>query len=347
MDRQDTAAGVGERELLAWCAGLPKVELHVHLEGAIPPETLLELIRKYEPDGEVTDTDALARRLRYRDFPHFIEVFLWKQRFLRTSGDYTLIAEAFARDLAAQRIRYAEVFFSPTDAGDPSLTPQQVAAAVRAGLDRVPEVEVALVADLVRDTGPQVAASTLEAVAEVRELGVIGITIGGSEAEFPPELFAPVYDRARELGLRTSAHAGEGAGPASVWGALRALKAERIGHGTRAVEDPELVDHLAATRTPLECCPISNLRTGVVASIGQHPIRSFHDRGLLVTVNTDDPKMFHNSLAEEYAALISQLAFTRDDIRQLVHNAVEVSWLPEARKTRLAAEIDADPAWAG
>jgi adenosine deaminase len=345
MDPRDTEAQVADPELLAWCAGLPKVELHLHLEGAIPPGTLLELIRKYEPDGEVTDADALARRLRYRDFPHFIEVFLWKQRFLRTGDDYTLIAEAFARDLAAQRIRYAEVFFSPTDAGDPSLTPQQVAAAVRAGLDRVPDVEVALVADLVRDTGPQVAASTLEAVAEVRELGVVGITIGGSEAEFPPELFAPVYDRARELGLRTSAHAGEGAGPASVWGALRALRAERIGHGTRAAEDPELVDHLAATRTPLECCPISNLRTGVVARIDQHPIRDFYDRGLLVTVNTDDPRMFHNSLAEEYALLIGELGFTRDDIRQLIRNAVTVSWLPDDRKAQLTTELEQDPGW--
>lgn len=346
MQTPDSAGGVDSEELLAWCRQVPKVELHLHLEGAIPPETLLELIRRYEPDGEVADAAALARRLRYRDFPHFLETWLWKSGFLRSTDDFTTIAAAVARDLGEQNIRYAEVFFSPTDAGDSELTPQQIAAAVRAGLDRVPEVEVALICDLVRNTGPQKAAATLEAVAEVRDdFGVIGITIGGMEAGYPPELFAAVYDRARELELRTSAHAGEGAGAGSVWGALRALQVERIGHGTRAVDDPELLDHLAATQTPLECCPISNLRTGVVPSIAEHPIRAFDDHGLLVTVNTDDPKMFHNSLAEEYEALIQQLGFSRADIRRFVFNAVSASFLPDDRKAQLAADLAQDPAW--
>jgi adenosine deaminase len=151
------------------------------------------------------------------------------------------VAEAVASDLAAQRIRYAEAFFSPGDFARHGLAVQPLAAAIRAGLDRVAGVEVALVADLIRDSGPKVAAATLEAVAEARELGVVGVGLGGWEPSFPPEPFAPVYERARRLGLRTTVHAGEAAGPASVWGAIRALRPERIGHGTRAAEDPALL----------------------------------------------------------------------------------------------------------
>jgi adenosine deaminase len=155
-----------------------------------------------------------------------------------------------------------------------------------------------------------------------------------------------VFERARTLGLRTTAHAGEAAGPASVWGAIRALRVDRVGHGTRAVEDPALLAHLATTRLPLEACPLSNVRTGVVASLEAHPIRRFVELGLLVTVNTDDPAMFGNSLAEEYALLQARLGFHPARVRQLVLDAIAVSWLPEAAKRRLAGEVGGDPAWA-
>jgi adenosine deaminase len=329
----------------AWCAALPKVELHLHLEGAIPLDTLWELVREHDARGEVRDRAALTERFAYRDFAHFIDVWVWKNAFLREEDDFTLIAEAVARELAAQHVRYAEVFFSPSDFVGHGLTTQGLAAAIRTGLDRVPEIKVGLIADLVRDTGPERAAVTLAEVAEVRELGIIGIGIGGSEQSYPPEPFAPVYERARALGLRTTAHAGEAAGAASVRGAMRVLRAERIGHGTRAAEDPSLLDELAATRLPVEMCPLSNVRTGVVASLAEHPIREFVDRGILVTVNTDDPMMFGNSLAEEYARLHAELGFTTGEIQGLVLNAVSASWLPAERKAALAAELHADPAW--
>jgi adenosine deaminase len=190
-----------------------------------------------------------------------------------------------------------------------------------------------------------VAAATLDAVAEVRELGVVGVGLGGSEQSFPPEPFGPVYERARRLELRTTVHAGEAAGPASVWGAIRALCPERIGHGTRAFEDPALVGRLAATRLPVEACPLSNVATGVVASLEEHPIRRLRDAGVLVTVNTDDPKMFGNSLAEEYALLQARLGFSADEVRGLLLDAVAASWLPEHRKRRLAEAFRSDPAW--
>jgi adenosine deaminase len=220
----------------------------------------------------------------------------------------------------------------------------ELAAAVRTGLDRVAGIEIGLIVDLVRDTGPGRAMRTLAEAAEVRGLGVVGIGIGGSEHDFPPEPFAPVYRRARELGLHTTVHAGEAAGPASVWGAL-SLEPERIGHGTRAAEDPRLVEYLAANRIPLEMCPVSNVRTAVVPSVNAHPIGQFFAAGIPVTVNTDDPAMFGTSLALEYALLIEQLGFTPDGIRTLVVNAVNASWLPEGRRAGLAAEIGGDPAW--
>jgi adenosine deaminase len=333
-----------DRALLEWARRLPKVELHVHLEGSIPAPTLTRLIGKHEP-GAVPGPEELAERFSYRDFAHFIRAFQWKNGYLREADDFTLIAEAVAREMAAQRIRYAEAYFSPTDFAVTGLAPQELAAAIRRGLDRVPGIEIALIADLVRDTGPRRGAITLEQVAEVRELGVIGITIGGSEQSFPAEPYGPIFERARQLGLRTTAHAGEAAGPESVRAALDVLRVERIGHGTRAAADPGLVERLAAERVPLEQCPVSNLRTGVVARLEDHPIRGFAERGVLVTVNTDDPAMFDTDLSREYALLVERLGFTPAGIKQLILNAVEASWLPDGRKHRLTGAIVRDPAW--
>jgi adenosine deaminase len=328
-----------------WYHRVPKVELHLHLEGAIPLEALWQLVCQYGGRRRVPTLEALRRRFRYRNFPHFLATWCWKNRFLRSYDDFTFIAEAVARDLTAQHIHYAEVFFSPADFARQGLEVQPLAAAIRAGLDRVPEIAIGLVADLVRDYGPKRGDRTLTKLAEVRDQGVIGIGIGGFESLHRPEPFAAVYEHARELGFHTTAHAGEGAGPASVWGALRALHVERIGHGTRAAQDPALLDYLAATQTPLEMCPLSNVCTGVVASIEEHPIRRFWERGLCVTVNSDDPHMFGNSLAQEYELLETRLGFGRDEVRTLILNAARASWLPAERKAALMATLQADPNW--
>jgi adenosine deaminase len=323
---------------------LPKVELHVHLEGAIPLPALAELARKYG-DREAADLEALRERFRFRDFPHFIDTWVWKNGLLRELDDFAFIAEAVARDLRAQNVLYAEPFYSPPDFAKRGLAVAGITEAVRRGFDRVEGIELRLVADLVRDFGPVRAARTLEEIAEVRSLGVIGIGIGGSEHEFPPEPFVEVFERARQLGFRTSAHAGEAAGPESVRGAVDALRADRVGHGTRAAEDPALVDELKARRIPLEMCPISNVRTRAVPDLAAHPIRRFFDAGLLVTVNTDDPAMFQTSLAHEYRELVRVHGFTFAEIRRFVENAVEASWLDEEGKARLLASLRADPGW--
>jgi adenosine deaminase len=200
------------------------------------------------------------------------------------------------------------------------------------------------VADLVRDYGPERGARLLPCLNEVRGLGVIGIGIGGSEHRFPPEAFAPVFRQAREMGFRTNAHAGEGAGPESIWGAIRALEADRIGHGTRAVEDPRLVAYLAEKKIPLELCVLSNVRTAVVPQVASHPARTYYERGIPLSINTDDPKMFGNSLAEEYLALHRHLGFSRADIQRLIEQAIETSWLPEPRKRDLLSRFQGEVA---
>ncbi len=329
----------------SWFERVPKVELHVHLEGAIPDDALWELVRKYGGERSIASLQALKERFQFRDFAHFIETWGWKNQFLREYEDFAFIAEAVARDLVRQNIRYAEVFYTPSDFFRKGLSTQRLTEAIRTGLSRVPAIEMALVADMCRNYGPKNADRVLREVNEVKDLGVIGITIGGSEQTYPPEPFAGAYAEARRLGFRTSAHAGEAAGPASIWGVINSLKVDRIGHGTRAQEDESLVDYLAEHRIPVEICLISNVKTKVVESIGTHPVRRYFERGVLISINTDDPKMFGNSLAEEYRALETELGFRREEIRKIILQGIESSWLTETEKRELVRTFHSDPGW--
>jgi adenosine deaminase len=325
-----------------WLARLPKVELHVHLEGAVPLRVLWELLQKYGGDPEVPTPEHLRRKFVYRDFPHFIDTWTWMIGLLRQYEDFELLAEEVARDFARQNIRYAEVFYSAPDFVQAGLDPQRLTEAIRRGLSRVPQVEIALVADLVRDYGAEPAARMLARISEIRNLGVIGVGIGGREYKFPPEAFCEVFRRARKLGFKTSAHAGEAAGPQSIWGAIEALEVDRIGHGTRAIEDARLIDYLAQHKIPLELCVLSNVRTAVVTNVECHPARTYFDRGIPLSINTDDPTLFGNSLVDEYLALHGQLGFSRSDLLRLIEQGIETSWLPADRKQWMLGEFRAE-----
>jgi adenosine deaminase len=331
--RNDSAVDRG------WLARLPKVELHVHLEGAIPLRVLWDLLQKYGGDPHLATQEDLQKRFVYRDFPHFIDTWTWMIGLLREYEDFELTAEEVARDFARQNIRYAEVFYSPPDFLAAGLEPQRLTEAIRSGLSRVPDVEIALVADLVRDYGPQRGARMLSCINEVKQLGVIGVGIGGREYQSPPEVFREVYEAARKLGFKTSAHAGEAAGPESIWGSIKALEVVRIGHGTRAIEDPRLVEYLAEHKVPLELCVLSNVRTAVVAKAERHPARIYFERGIPISINTDDPTLFGNSLVDEYAALHEQLGFSRSDIIRLIEQGIETSWLSAERKQQMLGEF--------
>lgn len=320
---------------------LPKVELHLHLEGAIPLTALWQLIEKYNAVSSVGSFSQMEQKFQYKDFQHFIDTWVWKNNFLREYEDFTLIASKVAEDLASQNIIYVEAFYSPGDFIRHGLEPQKLTEAIRKGLDvHADKITVNLVADLIRDFGPEQGMTWVKQIHEVKNLGVLGIGIGGSEQTFPPEPYEAVYEQARNLGFKTSAHAGEAAGSESIWGAIRSLKVDRIGHGVRAIDDPELVSFLKSEQIPIEMCPISNLRTGVVAGIELHPIKKLYEEGLLITVNTDDPKMFNSSLAYEYKMLVEKLGFSLDDIVNLIKNAIKSSWCNDREKMELFGKIE-------
>ncbi len=325
----------------AWLRTLPKTEIHVHLEGSIPLDALWRIMQKHGGDPDVPDPGALRDRFQFTDFPHFISTWMWKTGFLRDHDDFTLIGEAVARDFARQNIMYAEAFFTPLDYESHGLEPGRLVQALRAGLSRVPGVEVRLIADLGRDHGPGRGGRLLEQLAEIGTEDVLGIGLGGSEQTFPAEPFAAVFERARVLGFRTTAHAGEAAGAHSVRAAVEVLRAERIGHGTRAVEDPAVVDLLARRKVPVECCPISNVRTAVIRRIEDHPLRTFLQRGVVVSVNTDDPAMFDTSMEEELLTLRTRLGFSREDVVRILSSGIDSTWAPEARKRQLHATLAA------
>jgi adenosine deaminase len=313
---------------------IPKIENHLHLEGAIPLETLWTLIQKYGGDKSVSSISKLIEKFKYRDFNHFLETWLWKNTFIREYDDFTFLSSAVFKDLVKQNIKYAEIFISPSEFRN-TLETQKIIEAISKSIIGNTEVRVSLIVDLVRNLGPENAMKTLNEINEVKDMGIIGIGLGGAEKEYPPELFKVVFEKAREFGFKTTAHAGEAAGPESIWGAIRKLRVDRIGHGTRAVEDPELMKYLAANKIPIELCPISNLRTRVIDSIEDHPVKTFIEMGIPVSINTDDPKMFGNSLAEEYQALKDNFNFSTEAINNIIIDSIHTTWLHEKEKDTL------------
>ena len=327
---------------------LPKTELHLHLEGAMPQQTLLRLVQKYGGTDEVPNLKALQAKFRYRDFAHFIATWVWMVKFIREYEDFRLIASGVAQDLTAQGVRYAELHFSPGDFERHGLRLQPLALAIRAGLHEASqksgsplESRFGLILDLGRDNGPEKGMRLLEEAAEVAaEAGILGIGLGGSEQLFPPGPYRPVYQRAAALGLHRVAHAGEAAGPESMWGAIKSLGVERIGHGTRAIEDPALVTFLARERIPLEVCLTSNLRTGVLAALHDHPLATYLRAGVPVTLSSDDPAMFGSDIVNEYRQARDVLGLSGDCLIQMARAGFEVAFLSDAERSELLAEFD-------
>ncbi|MFN2167078.1 MAG: adenosine deaminase [Anaerolineae bacterium] len=317
---------------------MPKVELHVHLEGSIRPSTLLALAQRNGVDLPARDLAGVREFYRFIDFDHFIQVYATISSCLQTVSDYALIAYEFGADLARQNIRYAEVTFTPyPNVARTGLPFDEILAGLNEGRARARAefgVEFGWVLDISRNdvaSRHQVATWAVQAL----DRGVVGFGLGGPEQGFPPEWFADAYAVAREAGLHSVPHAGEVVGPESVWGALRTLGAERIGHGVRCIEDPDLVEYLCRRQIPLEICPTSNLCLGVYPSYEAHPLRHLWEQGLYVTVNSDDPPMFNTDLVREYQVLADRLGFTASDLERLSLNALQASFLTDSRKAAL------------
>ncbi len=317
---------------------IPKIENHLHLEGAIPHEALWQLIEKYGGDETVHNLDQLKEKFVYRDFNHFIEMWVWKNQFIREYEDFVFISEAVFSDLVKQNVKYAEIFISPSLFKD-KLSALKIIEAISLSIHKVPGIKINLIVDLVRDYGPKEEMRTLFEINEVKNLGIIGIGIGGTENKYPAELFIDVYKQARKCGFRTTAHAGEASGPESIWSAIHDLRVDRIGHGTRAVEDLKLLDYLSEHKIPIELCVLSNLRTRVINSIEEHPVKTFIEKGIPVSINTDDPKMFGNSLAQEYQTLHDAFNYSNEEILAIILNSIDTLWLDEPMKKKLIEEI--------
>jgi len=321
---------------------LPKVELHVHLEGTVQPETLFDLSRRNGIALPVHSLSELRTWYTFRNFDHFVEIFSTLCACLRTPDDFARITYEYGQAMAQQNIRYAEITWSPTQHSHLPFT--AILDGVNEGRRRAEQdfgVRMAWIPDIVRcypETAAQVVAWLISP--QALQGGVVAIGLGGPEVGFPPELFAEAFAEARAAGLHSNPHAGETVGPESVWGALRALGAERIGHGVRAIEDPALVAHLAAQQIPLEVNPTSNICLGVYRSYAEHPLRALVEAGLCVTINSDDPALFNTTLSQEYLHAAQDCGLNLEQLATVARNAIRASYLPEGQKASLLAEFD-------
>ena len=319
---------------------MPKIELHLHLEGAIPIETLYNFVQRKGGDPSIGTIEDLKRRLVYTDFAHFIDVWTWMNSLIEEERDFEEIAYEVLHGLSQKNVKYVEAFYSPGDYWRQGLSVQGITEYMIRGKERAYRdfgIRSELIVDLVRDHGPKVGIQRLDEVTPFLGKGVIGIGLGGSEQSFPADPYASVYKEAKQRGFRLTAHAGEAAGPESVWAAVRKLGCERIGHGVRAREDPQLVSFLRERQIPLELCVVSNVRTKVCESVETHPIRQYFEEGLMVTVNSDDPTMFNTSITQEYLLLVQKLGFTLRDIRVLSVNGIESSFMSDKDKESMKA----------
>jgi aminodeoxyfutalosine deaminase len=283
----------------------PKIELHVHLEGTVRPATLLEIARRNDVALPADSVEGLADLFRFRDFAHFIEVWVMTTAALRTAEDFRQVVVDYAREAAGHGAIYVEGIFSPAEPFVRGVSWETVFEGYCDGAEEARElhgVEFRLTPDIPRGFPLELAEVTARYAIRYRDRGVVGIGLGGLEAEFPPEPYAPAFALAREGGIASVPHAGEVAGIPSIRGALEELGADRIRHGIRAVEDPGMVRELAGRGTVLDVCPISNLRTGAVRSLADHPLPQLVEAGVRCSLSTDDPAMFDTDLGREYEA---------------------------------------------
>lgn len=281
----------------------PKIELHVHLEGTVGPRALLEIAAR----NGVTlpaDTEAeLAEQYRFRDFSHFIELWILTTHAIRTEVDFRQIVADYAAEAASHGAVYVEGIFTPAERVQGGASWDEVFNGFCDGAAQAREecgVEMRLTPDIPRGFPLEVALETARFAAKYRDRGVVGLGLGGLEAEFPPEPYAPAFRIGKEAGLASVPHAGEVAGIESIRGALDALGADRLRHGVRAVDDPDVLAELADREIVCDVCPVSNLRTGAVDTLDDHPLAQMMAAGVACSISTDDPAMFDTDLTREY-----------------------------------------------
>lgn len=324
---------------------MPKVELHVHLEGSILPRTLLTLTERNQIQLPADNGDGIEKLYHFRDFNQFLESYITITSCLRTPEDYQLIAYEYGRECARQNIRYAEVTFTIlTNTILTGLSSHEVLQGLNAGREQAHRefgVWWQWVFDIVRNF-PDTQEEVLDAALEGREMGVVALGLGGSEDGFPPELFTNTFHKAKKARLHRVPHAGELASPSSIWSALQLLHAERIGHGVHSIQDTSLVEYLRTNSIPLEVCPTSNIRLQVYPDYAHHPLRRLWEAGVLITIGSDDPPMFGIDLNHEYRVLVEEFNFSQAELERVSLNGIRSSFLSEAEKQKMIREFQTE-----
>jgi adenosine deaminase len=315
---------------------MPKVELHVHLEGSVRPETLLKLAKRHHVALPADDVEGLRRWYTFRDFNHFLEIYMTISSCLRTAEDIELIAREFLIGQAGQNIRYSEVTFTPFNQFENNQLGfhEQIDAVnrARAWAEKKLGVRMGIIMDIPRLTDPNSGLMIADWMIERYGDGLIALGLGGPEVDHPPEKFQAAFDHVRAAGIPCILHAGETVGPSSIWSAIRVADTKRIGHGVRAIEDPKLVGYLRDKQLPLEVCPTSNICLKVYPSMEEHSLPNLLEAGLYITINSDDPPMFNTTLSNEF--LVGHRTFGWDvpKVQELMLNAVKVTLLPEQER---------------
>jgi len=330
--------------LTRFIAGLPKAELHVHHIGAASPHIVADLAARYEGTTAVpADPAEVAAFYDFRDFAHFLQVYLQVVDLVRTPEDLWTLIYGVGGDLAAQQVRYAELTVTPQPHLARGFAAAEFCEVIEDARRRV-EADFGTVLrwcfDIPGIPGPP-ADQTLAIALDQRPDGLVSLGLGGPEAGVSRSQFAPHFAAARAAGLHSVPHAGEVTDAACVWQAVHDLGAERIAHGIHSVGDPALLEHLAEQKITLEVCPTSNVCTGAVPSLAEHPLPALVAAGVPVTVNTDDPPMFGTDLNREYAVAAELLSLDEKGVADLARAAVEASFLGAEGRSALLAEIDA------
>ena len=323
--------------------GLPKAELHVHIEGTLEPELAFRLAARHGIALPYASVEALRAAYQFTDLQSFLDVYYAGAAVLLTREDFHDLTAAYLNRARADGVVHVEIFFDPQTHTSRGVPVSEVIDGILAALDaaqRAWGLSHRLILCFLRHLSADEAMQTLEAALPYRHrLG--GVGLDSSERGHPPEKFAAVFQRAREAGLAAVAHAGEEGPPAYIWGALDTLRVQRIDHGVRCDEDPQLLARLARERMPLTVCPLSNLKLGVVRRLEDHNLARLLRAGLCVTVNSDDPAYFGGYVADNYVASQQALGLSAAELTQLARNSFEASFLGAADKARWLGAVDA------
>jgi adenosine deaminase len=325
----------------AFIRGLPKAELHIHIEGSLEPELMFELAERNGLALRFRSVEQVREAYQFSDLQSFLDIYYEGAGVLLKEQDFYEMTWAYLARAHGQNVRHAEIFFDPQ-------THTERGVAFGVALDGIhqalvdAERELGLSSRLImcflRHLSAEAAMQTLDQALPFRDR-IVAVGLDSSEVGHPPEKFVAVFDKAQAEGFLTVAHAGEEGPPEYIWQALDLLKVSRIDHGVRCVEDPKLVQWLAAEQVPLTVCPLSNVKLRVFDTIQQHNLKKLLDLGLCATVNSDDPAYFGGHVNENFLAVHRALDLTRDELYQLAKNSFQASFLDEPQKRALLDEL--------